>query len=264
MRLLLILLFLAVPAFLSPPAHGESADASIYQVTDVPADVTADSAVHARDQAIAAGQRTAFTQLLQRLGADPALAAKLTNDDVGTLVQSFEVQSEHTSRVRYIGTFTVRFRPGAVRSYLTSHNAFYTDAPSRPIVVLPIISTEGHTVLWEENTKWRAAWESGAHEGGLVPVVVPQGSLEDIALLSTEEAASGHKEAIRAMMDRYQAGGALVATLIGNLTKPGSAITVQLVRYDDQDNVFPLINLTLAAPADKAPVEPVLNDAVRQ
>ena len=37
-------------------------DGTLYQVTDVPADITSDSAAHARDQAIAEAQRSAPEQ----------------------------------------------------------------------------------------------------------------------------------------------------------------------------------------------------------
>ena len=39
------------------------------------------------------------------------------------MVQSFEVQDEHSSSVRYIGTFTVQFRPNAVRDWLGKNGA---------------------------------------------------------------------------------------------------------------------------------------------
>src|SRR5271168_3176188 len=85
--------FLAVPAW----AQNPTPEASVYEITDVGADVTANSAAHAREQAVKQGQRTAFEQLAQRLGADPSVAAKLSDDDIAALVQSFEVQNERSS-----------------------------------------------------------------------------------------------------------------------------------------------------------------------
>jgi len=132
----------AIP-FWQLPAHAEdaapTATASVaqpapptspYIVTDVAVDVTADSAAKARDQAIAEAQRTGFKQLLEKINADPALGAKLSDNDLSTLVQNFEVKSEHASDVRYIGSFTVQFRPNAVRSYLDKKHAHYNDQPA--------------------------------------------------------------------------------------------------------------------------------------
>ena len=74
--------------FALPSAAQANDDATLFEVTDVAADVTADSAAHARDQAIAQAQRSAFEQLLQRLGADPATASSIfltTASDVASM-----------------------------------------------------------------------------------------------------------------------------------------------------------------------------------
>ncbi len=85
-----------------------------YTVTNVDADVTADTAAHARDQAIVKAQRTAYEQLCARFKA-PNNSTELSDDDVAALVQSFEVQRERVSAVRYIGVFTVHFNPSAIQ-----------------------------------------------------------------------------------------------------------------------------------------------------
>ncbi len=270
MRLLKILpiLFMAIICGFSaeaqtPPAP-PSSDLGVYQVADVVADVTADSAVHARDQAIMQAQRSAYEQLLQRLGADSSAAAKLSDDDIDAMVQHFEVQNERTSAVRYIGTFTVQFRPNAVRNVLGSKNATYSDARSKPIVVLPVYINGGHPVLWEETTIWRTAWENGSHGGGLVPIVVPSGGLDDIAVLSTEEAVSGRNASLKGIIEKYQGEGALVAVLNGDPSKPGSELRFEYWHYDsDGDTTTPTQN-SLAVPADKNGTMTILTQAVRQ
>ena len=85
-----------------------------YTVTDVKIDVTADSAAHARDQALMQAERKAYEQLCARLEADSD-AKKLSDDDIAGLVASFEVQNERLSAVRYIGIFTIHFNPSAVQ-----------------------------------------------------------------------------------------------------------------------------------------------------
>src|SRR6202012_495963 len=117
-------LFIVLLSLLCAPALAQtSEDSVLYSVSDVPVDITADSAAHARDQAIAEAQRSAFEQLLGRLGSDTSLASKLTDNDIATLVQNFEVQNERTSSVRYIGIFTVQFRPAATRDWLAKNGA---------------------------------------------------------------------------------------------------------------------------------------------
>src|ERR1700722_13356422 len=66
----------ALMLFFNLPAHAQTTDTMVYTVTDIAVDVTADSAAHARDQAVGEAQRAGFNQLLERLGVDPALGAK--------------------------------------------------------------------------------------------------------------------------------------------------------------------------------------------
>jgi hypothetical protein len=99
----------------TPPAATPAAD--LYTVTDVAADVTADNANHARDQALMQAERSAFTQLCAKLNA-PDASAKMTDDALASLVQSFEVQSERVSALRYNGVFTIRFKPAAIQRKL--------------------------------------------------------------------------------------------------------------------------------------------------
>ncbi len=115
----------------------------ICTVADVNADVTADNANHARDQALMQAERAGLSQLMGKLGA-PDNTAKMKDDDVALLVQSFEVQSEKTSATRYIGVFTIRFKPSAVQKKFGKAIAASTTAvadglaPDKPDAVKPL------------------------------------------------------------------------------------------------------------------------------
>ncbi len=263
-HLLIFLLFVSFFAFPAGQTRAQD-DAALYSITDVPADVTADSAAHARDQAIAQAQRLAFNQLLDRLGASVTVAKKLSDDDIAALVKSFEVQNERTSAVRYIGSFTVQFRPGAVRTYLANHNATYSEAKSsKPMLVLPVLNSGGKTILWEDKTKWHTVWENNAAVSGLVPIIVPTGSLEDIAIISTVEATEGKNSAIKAIIDKYQALGAVVTIMTADLDKPGSGFKIDIASYDADGNATDASAITLPAATTKSGIDDALAQAVQQ
>jgi hypothetical protein len=97
--------------------------------------VTADTAAHARDQALLQAERAAFTQLCARMGA-PDSAAKLDDATLESLVQSFEVQSEHLSAVRYIAVFTIQFKPLSTQKKIGKAAPASTDANETPPVVV--------------------------------------------------------------------------------------------------------------------------------
>jgi hypothetical protein len=262
-----LLLFLIL-VLLTIPALAEQASlpaASVYNIADVAVDVTADSAAKARDQAIAEAQRAAFTQLLERLGAAETLGDKLGNDDLATLVQNFEVRNERSSSVRYLGTFAVQFRPGAVRSFLNKHNASFSDAQGKPVIVLPVVKNGDSILLWEEQTRWQKLWSKAAHDGGRVPVIVPAGSAEDKTLLSAADAAAGKADPIKSLIDKYKAGGAVVAVLNGSADNPAPGFTVDLQHFaNDIEDGSEVEHITLAGTADKNAVDALLTQGIKQ
>ncbi len=263
LRIFTFFLVAALLTFAVIPCDAQSDEAAIYQVTDVAVDITADSAAHARDQAIASAQRLAFEQLLGRLGAEGVLAARLDDDSLAALVQSFEVQNERRSSVRYLGTFTVQFRPVATHDWLTKSGATLTEVRSKPMVVLPVFANNGHPILWEDRTKWRTVWDN-AHGGGLVPIIVPNGGLDDIAVMSADEAVKGNSGAIKALAEKYQAGGIVVATLDGNFDTPGAAFKITVAPYDAEGQAGDPVYLNLQPATDKAGIDTALVQAVSQ
>ena len=97
----------------TPPVPAEP-----YTVTDVNADVTADTAAHARDKALIQAERLAYKQLCKRFDASDD-SNKLSDDEIAALVKSFEVQHERLSAVRYIGVYTIRFNPASVQKVIS-------------------------------------------------------------------------------------------------------------------------------------------------
>lgn len=256
-----LLVLLALPAYAQ-----ESDEDALYQISDVAVDVTADSATHARDQAIMQAQHNAFDQLLTRLGADTALEQKLDNDTLASMVQAFEVQQERLSKVRYLGTFTVRFKPPAVRAFLGKRGSAYNEARSKPVIVLPILNTGARVVLWEDSTPWRTAWESVTGKGGLVPIVVPSGDLDDIAKIGTHEAMNGKEEAFQALMNKYQAGSVVVAVLNADPDNldPKQPIKIALQRYDMNGKSGGSESISLTPASDTKALTALISDGVKQ
>ena len=240
-------------------------NASVYNVSDVAVDVTADSAAKARDQAISQAQHTAFTQLLERLGSDASVGAKLSDNDLSTLVQNFEVRNERASAVRYIGTFAVQFRPLAVRNFLGSRKANFSDAQGKPVIILAITSDGVKKVMWEEQTRWQKAWIDASHNGAIIPIIVPVGSAEEKPILSTADAVAGKVDPIKTMIDRYKADGAVVAVLNGSFDNPAAGFTIDLQHfgalYDDGSDVE---HIALAGNPDKNAIDSMLAQGIKQ
>src|SRR5262245_480691 len=102
-------LVVALLLILSAPVGSRvfAAENDLYTVSDIDVDVTAESAVAARDQAITLAQRMAYDKLLKQVADADATASlpQLDDNQIADLVEDFDVVSERTSTVRYIGKF---------------------------------------------------------------------------------------------------------------------------------------------------------------
>jgi hypothetical protein len=181
-------------------------------VSGVEVDVTADNAAAARNSAITLGQRKAFEKLLGQLVDSASLASlpSASDDQIGAMVADIEIESERTSAVRYIGVLTYRFYAGPVQSFLSGSGARYTATPSPPVLVLPVLIDGDAQILWGEQNGWLVAW-SGYTGGGLVPIRVPLGDLDDLAAIDAERALAGDLAALDALARRYGAADVVVA-----------------------------------------------------
>ena len=231
MRLMTIL-FLAL-FFLTSSVKAQE-ESAVYKVADVIVDVASGNAAKARDQAFAEAQRHAFIMLLDRLGV-PEKAAKASDDVVASFIQSIDVQREYASGLRYTGTFTVQFKPEAVRHFLTGRSIKFVEARAKPVVVLPVLKSKDRLILWQETTPWHQAWLEVAKNAGLVPMIIPEGDLDDVTKITPEEALTGNPDKMRTMMQKYGADGVLVPVLEADLEDQAGKIApkVEVHRFDE-------------------------------
>lgn len=252
---------------------------AIYTVHDVKVDVTAKSAVEAREQARSQAQRQAFDILITRLVSETVAEQFNEFDDafIGTLVQDFEVTNEKTSNVRYIGTYTFRFKKNAVQEILTNNNYAYTDVGSRPILILPFYHNGIQTVIWDAQNPWMKAWNDGASFQGLVPVIIPIGDLQDTSDIQNNQALSYAPERLSSMVQRYGAGEAIVMLALpqwsntqgtppapaqnGTVITPDN-ITIMMYRTDTQTPE--LANRLNVSASDAKQGENIFDAAVRE
>ncbi len=186
----------------------------IFTITDVAVDETAESASDARDIALAHGQRRAVQRVFRRLivRADQRLLPQPTDQDIATLVQNIELSDEKTSFTRYLATMTVAFKPDLVRNYLRAAGLQFSETISRPRLVLPVFEAAGAINLWDPPNAWREAWEARRiSPDAVVPLVLPEGDLQDIGTIGPIQALAAEVRPLRSMAARYRVRDVLVA-----------------------------------------------------
>lgn len=209
-------------------AHAVS---GLFTVQDVKVDVTADNAMSARDQAFAQAQVKAFETLRGRMLSEEESAAFENPDPsvISTLIKDFEVTQEKLSSVRYIGTYTFRFKEREVREFFSRRGVRFTDVGSKPLLILPFYQHNGKTVLWSPYNEWMQAWNAYDGYDGLVPLVVPLGDVQDVADMGGDEALTYDERGLTQMLQRYGAGEAVLAIAI---PEPSGGLGVHIYRTD--------------------------------
>lgn len=219
-------------------ASGASA-VEVFTIGPVPVDATAATATAARDAARADGQRKALRLLFERLVPSSDLTRLPRVDDatlVG-LVQDFSVAAERSSATRYLADYTIRFRPEEVRRLLRQGNVPFAETASKPVIVLPVLTRGGGSVLWDSPNPWRDAWGNRKGVEGLVPFQVPTGELADVAAVDAGQAIAGDAGALDRIAALYGDGDVLVAQAM----QPGEGevrtLTTTTTRFGSTRNV---------------------------
>ena len=187
-------------------------DASVFTVSGVAVDATADTAAAARDRALAEGQKAALGRLFARmvLAVDRPKLPEISAGAIAELVRDFEVTRERTSSVRYLAVLRVRFKPDGVRDLLRGHDIGFAETRSRPVLVLPVYEVAGAYSLWGPNP-WREAWKAAPPSDGLVPLVRPASDIRNAVLIGAEQAVRGADDRLAAIARHYGAASVLVA-----------------------------------------------------
>ncbi len=188
----LLLLLLVGPALNAQPA------ADLFRITDIAVDESANTAAQARAQALAQVRQDAFARLVRRLAseADTARLPDMSDAQLQRLIQGLQVQDEAFSDTRYVATYSVQFRPDAVRRVFREADIVYSEAVATPHLVVPVLDRGGALMLWQQDNPWAAALNSPLARDRLIPYRFAEGDREDARLLPAGRAAAGDAAAL--------------------------------------------------------------------
>jgi hypothetical protein len=182
----------------------------LYTVSGIRIDATADSAIAARDLAMQQGRPAAWTKLFRRFTstANWSKQPQLDDNTLLRLVRSFEVSNERRSTTRYLADLTIHFNAAAVRNLLRQSGVSYTEARSRPVLVIPVIAGKPG---FDPMGSWATAWKSPLLEEELVPFVLPMPDAQDDEILSRPDPAQLDWASLAPMARRANATDAIIA-----------------------------------------------------
>jgi len=201
----------------------------VYTVHGIAVDATADTVIEAKKAALSQGYEKAFRALVRKLVPehDHAKVPKLNSKDALNYVLDISLSAERSSSVRYIANMTVRFKESQTRALLRNSGAAIAETVSKPVLIIPLEKRAGSNLLWEDRNQWRTAWGGVGASNGLVPLTMPLGDLDDLALVDAKGALAGN-EGLWKLARKY--GSSDVFLSVAEITNNGAAANLSAVR----------------------------------
>ncbi|NCB49353.1 MAG: DUF2066 domain-containing protein [Alphaproteobacteria bacterium] len=186
----------------------------LFSVKNLFVDVTAESALAARENALVKVQIEAFSSLLKRIALLPEAFdfTSISTENIIDMVQNLSVLDEKNSKVRYLAHVSVEFKEDKVKEFLQEKELSFVPVASSPILVLPLYSDKKfpEKMLFSEQNEWFSSWKNESLESPLTPLILPLGDLEDMSLLSSEQLKTDYDIDIQPLLKKYGAKEALV------------------------------------------------------
>lgn len=188
------------------------ARADIYTITGVAISATAETAIAAKQAAIAEGQFKAYSALVKRL-TRPGEAEALPKIDSTMLQQvviGFSLDNERTGPQQYLADLTVRFHPDAVELLFAQHGVEIAVTQAPPTLLVPVYRSDGSINVFEGGSPWRETLRRLGLDGRMVPMLLPLGDSTD-AQIDRDALIAADRDALSALMIRYDVEFAIVA-----------------------------------------------------
>ncbi|MCY4395724.1 MAG: DUF2066 domain-containing protein [Rhodospirillaceae bacterium] len=239
------------------PSHAEE---KIYWVRDIPAKGKGKTDRVARREAALNAAPAALDRLFRRLTSarEHEFLPPVPAERARSMVRGIEVvraKRRKTAAGRsFDGALSYLFRPRAVGAFLRTEGIAWSARRSDPVLVLPVWRGEGVGILWDDPNPWRDAWAATESEPGLVPVILPEGSLKDLQAIGADQASERDAQSLAAVAGHYGAKQVLVAAAGPGEEEGTLAISAALfnLRSGDSEELEPLVVAGETAMADAA------------
>ena len=237
-------------AWNSPPILAQGG-VDIFTAVNLPVDVTAESALEAREKALQDGQRMALRRVLTRitLRTDHSSLPEPDDKAIEQMVATVAVANEKTSTVRYLAKVTVRFHRAAVRQLLLDAGIRFSETRAKPILVLPVLEKGAALSLFENSNIWRNAWAGlDLAQDALMPLRLPLGDLLDITTITAQAALAGRDDLLKVIAHRYEVNNILVAHAVLNIDLRAGGlprVAVNLLRFGPGGKNFEVLDYTV-------------------
>lgn len=217
-----------------------------YTVSGIKIDASAPSAVEAQTRAINDGRERAWQALYRRLTKQDDWAHQPTLDPttLQRLIRSYTVHDARSSTTRFVASMTYMFNPDAVRHVLQESNIAYSEAASRPLLVIPLGPG------WYPKSPWTQAWKDPRFAQQNVPLLLPLNDAIDAPKLAALRFDSAAWQDLEPLASRVRATEIYLA-----LVTPQRKQMIVKIRRLGPGPSTPVPDLTVAVPPKTPPAQ---------
>lgn len=230
-------------ANMATSSHAQANSGNPFRVEDIKIDITAESAVKARDEAFRKAQKKSVPVLIKQLEEAGYKAERLNSvgdDTLANAISNFEISNEKFSSVRYKAVITFDYDEVKLKRFLVPESPYgtnytpyisgdttqpYKTGGQQEVLVLPFLQVGNAPLrLWADNP-WLKTWMGASPSG----VNVPIGDLADIRDIGDTQALTYNPQSLQNIMSRYATNNAVV--LLASYTGPAMPKTLNEVNY---------------------------------
>ncbi len=227
-----------------------TASSADIEISGIEVDVTADSALEARDEAWREAQRKAW-----REAGGPAVS----DGQLAGMVSAVVIERERVGPKRYVATLGVVFDRQRAGRFLGGRSQARASAP---MLLIPVTISGGAYTSFEVRNPWQRAWAEFNPGTSRIDYVRPTGAGGDSLLLNFGQSGRRSRAWWRSTLDQYGAADALVSIVRLEHQFPGGPINGTFTaRYGPDSKVLDRFTLEATGPNQ---LDSMLDQAVVQ
>ncbi len=204
-----------------------------FEVMGIRVDVSGDDAFDARQKGWQEAQRQAWKILYQR--TQGGQTSGLPDSRLNTIVSAIVVEQEQIGPKRYIATLGVMFDRARAGSILGVGGR---KLRSPPLLVLPIMWSEGSPQVFENRTEWQRAWARYRSGDSPIDYVRPYGTDSESIVLTAGQAQRPDRGWWRTILDQFGAADVIIPIVRLQFEYPGGPVRGQFTARYGPDNKY--------------------------
>ena len=150
--------------------------------------------------------------------------------ETNKVIKGYSIENEKFTNEKYSALITVNFDKEEIIKILNYHDIKFSFLSGPKTLIIPLLKIEDRYILWDDPNPWFDAWIRRPLDSNLTEFILPMGDVEDLILLSAEDAETLTYYKIKNITDKYKAKQTIVLFL--NIEKLNNDFSIDLKAFE--------------------------------